>query len=236
MNFRAAHPALAAAALLLVSKPLFAAPLEIAIAGDSTVASHGAETVQRGWGQYLQDFFGNGVVVENFARDGRSTRTFLDQGLWKKLLQTRPNIVLIQFGHNDSHAPDHPEHTDAQGDYKAFLTEFVRESRAQGATPVLVTPVQRRTSVDTLIPYSTAMKEVAAALDVPLIDLHRLSGDLYARLGKEGTAALEKPGDRTHFNAAGARQMAILVEAELVREIPELKAFERKDPRGQGGG
>jgi len=200
-----------------------ARPLVIGIAGDSTVATYGDDTPQKGWGQFIQPYFDAGVTVENLAKGGRSTKTFLSEGLWAELMAKKPDIVLIQFGHNDSHTPDHPEHTDAQGEYKVLLTRFVKEARAIGAEPILITPVQRRTAVDGLIPYSDAMKAVAAASHVKLIDLHQLSGELYVRLGKVGTAALEKPDDRTHFNAVGAHQMAAIVLEGLVNAEPQLR-------------
>jgi lysophospholipase L1-like esterase len=179
---------------------------------------------QRGWGEFIQAYFDSGVVVENLARSGRSTKTFLSEGWWGKLMDKKPDIVLIQFGHNDSHTPDHPEHTVAEGDYKTYLDQFVREARAQGADPVLITPVQRRTPVDGLIPYAQAMTEVATADQVKLIDLHELSGEFYARLSKEEMVALEKPGDRTHFSAAGARRIAALAMPALLAAEPQLRS------------
>jgi len=77
--------------------------LVVAIAGDSTVASYPADSKQQGWGRYLQDEFSSDVKVVNLAKGGRSAKTFLQEGLWDKLIEARPNIVLIQFGHNDSH-------------------------------------------------------------------------------------------------------------------------------------
>jgi lysophospholipase L1-like esterase len=200
-----------------------ARPLVIGIAGDSTVATYPDSTPQKGWGQFIQPYFDDGVRVENLAKGGRSTKTFLGEGLWDELLAKKPDIVLIQFGHNDSHTPDLPEHTDAEGNYKTILTRFVADVRAAGAEPILITPVQRRTPKDNLIPYANAMIEVATARKVKLIDLHTLSGQLYARLGKDGTAALEKPDDRTHFNAEGARRIAGLVLQELLAAEPQLR-------------
>ena len=167
-------------------------PIILGIAGDSTVSHYPAGSVQRGWGEFIQPYFDSGVVVENLAQSGRSTKTFLNEGWWGKLMNKKPDIVLIQFGHNDSHTPDHPEHTDAKGDYTTLLDRFVRETRAEGGDPVLITPVQRRTPTDNLVPYAQAMTQLAAVDYAKLIDLHARSGDLYARLGPAGAAALEK--------------------------------------------
>ncbi len=235
---RALPGALAAPAL-----PVRAGPqrlILIALAGDSTVATYPEEIAQKGWGQYLQGGFSDRVVVANFAAGGRSTKTFIAEGRWAKLLLSRPDFILIQFGHNDSHAPDHPEHTDPEGLYRTLLLRMVDEARAIGATPILVTPVQRRTAKDSLAVYADAMRRVARERQVPLVDLHRLSGELYARLGPVGTAALARSSDdSTHFNAQGARIVAGLVRGGVADAVPALRAFSSSpgtpaDPTGAG--
>lgn len=199
--------------------------IRIALAGDSTVAIFGPKNPKKGWGMFLGDYFDHQVAIDNFAKSGRSTKTFLNEGWWAKVLQDRPNYILIQFGHNDSHAPSRPEHTDPNGLYTELLLRFVKEARAIGAIPILVTPVQRRTRTDTLIPYAEAMKRVAAETHTPLIDLHRTSGELYARLGPARTAELEAtPTDHTHFNVAGAKRIAGLVAHDLIKVAPALRA------------
>ncbi len=214
----------------LLAMLFFAAPvvaetnLRIAIAGDSTVAEYGDKTTQRGWGQYIQWYFRDSVQVSNLAKGGRSTKTFLNEGLWAKSLAVKPDVILIQFGHNDSHDPKQPEATNAAGDYADYLRNFVDEARAAGAVPVLITPVQRRTKVDSLLPYADAMRAVATEKQVALIDLHGSSGKLYGELGEAATAELEANAkDRTHFNEKGARAIAALVMKELVEIDPRLK-------------
>ena len=224
---------LIAGLLAALSCPLFAAapkPVVISIAGDSTVATNPEGSPQRGWGQYIQGYFDSGVVVNNFAKNGRSTKTFLNEGLWGQLIASKPDYVLIQFGHNDSHSPDHPEHTDAAGDYKQYLARFVSEARAIGAEPILVTPVKRRGKEDSLVPYALAMKEVAADLKVKVIDLHALSGALYDKLGPVAVEALEKKGDHTHFSELGARKMAALVIPPLLEAAPALGTHRVTNP------
>jgi lysophospholipase L1-like esterase len=198
--------------------------LRIALAGDSTVCDYPDTTQQRGWGQYIQGYFNEHVKVFNLAKGGRSTKTFLNEGLWAKTLALKPDIILIQFGHNDSHNPKNPEATNAATDYSDYLRRFVDEARAAGAVPILVTPVQRRTEVDTLIPYAEAMRKVAAEKKAALIDLHRSSGELYRELGRAGAAELAANStDGTHFNEKGARAMAALVMKELPELDPRLK-------------
>ena len=212
------------ALLLFASSTPAQTPLRLVIAGDSTVAEYPATTPQRGWGQYIQGYFTDSVQVTNLAKGGRSTKTFFNEGLWAKALALKPDVVLIQFGHNDSHDPKNPEATNAATDYPNYLRQFVDEARAAGALPILITPVQRRTKVDTLVPYAEAMRKVAAEKQVALIDLHASSGKLYRDLGEAGAAELAANStDGTHFNEKGARAIAALVIKELLDLDPRLK-------------
>lgn len=204
-------------------------PIKIVIVGDSTVANYPATVPDRGWGQFIGENFNTTVTTINTAKNGRSTKTFISEGLWKKALAEKPDYVLIQFGHNDSHAAAQPEATNAATDFRQYLRQYVDESRASGALPILITPVQRRTydaagKLDnSLLPYADAMKAVAAAKSVPLIDLNKTSGQLYDRLGTQANAAVSRNGtDTTHFNERGARWMATLVLRDLLQARPEL--------------
>lgn len=208
-----------------------AEPARIVIIGDSTVCDYPASRAERGWGQLIAERFNAGSVgVINLAASGRSTKTFIQEGRWAKALAERPDYVLIQFGHNDSHAPDRPEATDAATTYREYLRRYVDESRAAGATPVLVTPMVRRTFGpdgrldDSLQRYADAMKEVAGEKHVALIDLHASSKRLVEQLGPEASMRMaNNPTDRTHFNEQGARTMADLVLRDLPSAAPELK-------------
>ena len=207
-----------------------AAPLKIAIIGDSTVCNYPESEPTRGWGMYIQGYFKDTVQVVNLAKSGRSTKTFIKENLWAKTLEQKPDFVLIQFGHNDSHAKDRPEATDAATDYRDYLRRYVDESRAIGATPIFVTPMHRRNFdkdgnlTDVLHVYADAMKAVAAEKKVPVIDLHTSSGKLFAKLGDVGCVEMaNKADDRTHFNEKGAKAMAELVMKELPQVEPRLK-------------
>jgi len=200
------------------------APLRLVIIGDSTVCEYSPEQACRGWGQYIQDYFRDTVHVINLARSGRSTKTFINEGLWSKTLEAKPDILLIQFGHNDSHGPGKPESTDAATDYQDYLRRYIDEARTIGATPILVTPVQRRTynsngKLDnSLLVYAEAMKKVAAEKKVSVIDLNASSGRLYDQLGAAANDVVANaPQDRTHFGEQGARMMAHLVMQELTQ-------------------
>ena len=203
--------------------------LRLAIIGDSTVCEYHPEHACRGWGHYIQDYFKDTVHVINLARSGRSTKTFINEGLWMKTLEEKPDFLLIQFGHNDSHASDRPESTNAGTDFRDYLRRYIDEARAVGATPILVTPVQRRTySSDgrldnSLVVYADAMKAVAAEKKVGVIDLNASSGRLYEQLGPAANDVVTStPEDRTHFNENGARIMAHLVMQELTQVEPRL--------------
>ena len=206
--------------------------IRMVIVGDSTVCNWPEQDSRRGWGMFIQGYFNNDLSVTNFAKSGRSTKTFITEGLWAGALKEQPGYVLIQFGHNDSHSPDKPESTDAKTTFKDYLRQYIDDSRAIGARPVLVTPMCRRTFggddrlKDALLPYANAMKEVAVEKRVPLVDLHAASARLFEQLGPTGSKALaNEPGDATHFNEKGARAMAGLVMQELPAVEPSLKKY-----------
>jgi len=215
---------------LITARAADALPVKIAIIGDSTVCEYPADSPSRGWGHYLGESFRENVQIVNLAAGGRSTKTFIGEGRWTKTLAEKPQFILIQFGHNDSHAKDRPEATDAATDYREYLHRYVTEARAAGAVPVFITPMHRRTFKpdgtleDILLPYADAMKAIGTELHVPVVDLHAMSGELYLKLGPEKCLELQnKPGDATHFGERGARAMAELIMSKLPDAVPELK-------------
>lgn len=207
------------------------APIKMAIVGDSTVSVYMPAQSKKGWGQFIQERFKSGSVqVNDLAMGGRSSKSFMMEGFWQKALDTKPNIVLIQFGHNDSHKPVETYGTDAKTSYEDFLQIYVDEARAIGAKPVLVTPMVRRTFdaqghlIDGLSSYASAMMEVAQRRNVPVVDLHAMSLDYIQKLGPQGALALANdPTDGTHWNEKGARAMAGFVMQGLIEKLPELK-------------
>ncbi|HEY9247987.1 MAG TPA: rhamnogalacturonan acetylesterase [Rariglobus sp.] len=216
-------------------------PPAIALIGDSTVCDYPLTGRMRGWGQLLPEYLQAGVAVRNEAKGGLSTKTF-PRDRWRALLASHPDYVLIQFGHNDSHAKDRPESTDAATDYAENLRHFVAEARAAGVTPILVTPVRRRLfkqgkTTEELAPYAESMRGVAEETKTLLVDLHAMSGDLYARLGEtdstpftlNATDQADRPGlgDRTHFTEYGARRMARLVAEGISKADTRLSAWIR---------
>jgi lysophospholipase L1-like esterase len=205
--------------------------IRVVLIGDSTMADYAPEKAARGWGMYMQEHFDRSVLVTNLAANGRSTKTFISEARWARALALKPDYVLIQFGHNDAHAKEKPESTDAATDYRQYLRQYISEARAAGAVPILITPMLRRTYdkegklEDALQPYADAMKTVAAKERVVVIDLHSLSRAYYEKIGETETATLaSEPTDQTHFNGKGARAMAELVLGELPRVAPALAA------------
>ena len=208
-------------------------PVRVVVVGDSTVASYKPDPAKppiAGWGQVLGESFNDKVEVINLAVSGRSSKSFIKEGRWAKALEQRPDYVLIQFGHND--CPGKGDRTtDPNGDYRDYLRQYISETRKAGARPILITPMARRTFADgkitsTLIPYVEAMIAVGQAENVPVIDLHTASVELFNRLGDEGSADLSNaPDDRSHFSPKGARKMAELIVERLPKKEPSLGKY-----------
>ena len=121
----------------------------IHLTGDSTMADKdikGGTNPERGWGMMFPNFLDEGVDVVNYAKNGRSTKSFIDEGLWDKVLGNlkEGDYVFIQFGHNDSKQSDSVRYAAPWGAYKANLEKFVLQTREKGGKPVLLTPVARR--------------------------------------------------------------------------------------------
>jgi lysophospholipase L1-like esterase len=207
--------------------------ITVYLIGDSTMAYYRSPQFPiEGWGMPFADFFNSTVTVKNKAEGGESTRTFIEEKLWKPVADSlRPgDYLLIQFGHNDE-VPSKESYT-TEKDYKANLIRFITEAKNKRAHPVLVTPVARRkfddsgNIQDVHKAYSAIVRNVALEYKVPFIDLNKKSQQLLQELGPEKSKSLflalgENPyypkdeEDITHFNALGARKIAEIVLAEL---------------------
>jgi lysophospholipase L1-like esterase len=210
--------------------------INVILVGDSTVADYKPELVIRGWGQVIPRFFNDDVKIINKAISGRSTKTFIQNGDWEKTLKlVKPgDYVLIQFGHNDSHAKDKPESTDAGTNYTEFLRKYVDDVRAAQATPILITPMHRGTFNKGVItaemqPYADAMKKVAKEKDAVFIDLYTSSGKFMQDTGSDGLAPFFcAPKDRTHFSEKGAVIIAELIVKDLSAAKTPLAGYLKK--------
>ena len=198
----------------------------IYLCGDSTVTDQQKEP-WGSWGQVLPAFVRRGWAVSNFARSGLALKTFEGEGRLKRIFEhlRKDDWVVIQFGHNDQKiAGEEPE----KG-YTRRLNEWIDRIRERGAHPVLVTPVERRRFDEktgehlgkTLAAYADAMKAVAAAKGVPLVDLNDASYRMHAKMGPAGSKAIQCNNrgkiDNTHHNVYGAYEMARVVAAGLAR-------------------
>ena len=185
----------------------------IYLLGDSTVADQPREPYNS-WGQMLTRFFGAGVAIANHAESGESLRSSLAAKRLDKVLSViRPgDYLFIQYGHNDE--KEKGEGVGAFTTYKSDLKKFVAEARARKATPVLITPVQRRTfDQDQRITnshgdYPEAVRQVAKEENVPLIDLNAMSKTLYEAWGAEPSKRAFAPNDNTHHNNYGSYELA----------------------------
>ncbi len=215
-------------------------PVHIFMAGDSTMAdkpfyknvtdSFTGDISQeiwreRGWGMLLPEFFTENVVVRNIAQNGRSTRRFIEEGWWDKLISQvqKGDYVVIQFAHNDG-AVDKPDRYTTPEDYRKNLIRFIDETRAKGGNPIICTAVMRRKFdaagkiVDTHGVYPVISREVAKDKKVPLIDMQKQTTEWLEKEGvakskmyfhklPAGESKLFPKGldDNTHFNEKGAR-------------------------------
>lgn len=218
-------------------------PITLYMIGDSTMSIKARKAYpETGWGMPFAGFFDSTVKVDNRAKNGRSTRTFISENLWQPVFDNLQDgdYVFIQFGHNDE-SKEKTERYTTPGQYKANLTRFVKEARSKKAIPVLLTPVSRRrfdkegNALETHTAYSPLVKEVATELNVLFIDMDAKSKALYQQMGVENSRLLFlqlKPGehpnypegkdDNTHFNELGARLIAQMVLAEIRVIDPSL--------------
>ncbi|MER7520352.1 rhamnogalacturonan acetylesterase [Streptomyces sp. NPDC126499] len=203
-------------------------PRTLFIAGDSTAAQKYADAApETGWGMALPFFLDGTTQVANHAVNGRSTRTFLEEGRLDAILAAvRPgDLLLVQFGHNDQ-SDDPTRHTDPWSAYQDNLRVYVEGARSRGALPVLATSVERRQfdgsgdALRTLGAYPEAMRAVAKETDVPLLDIEAASLELWRELGPEVTKSYfhwtATARDNTHFGPRGAIAVARLVAKALV--------------------
>ena len=203
-------------------------PIKIVLAGDSTVAPGG------GWGTAFADLLRPEAQCVNLSSAGRSSKSFRDEGRWKKVLEQKPDYVFIQFGHNDMPGKGPERETDPNTTYSENLKRYVEEARAIGAKPILVTPLTRRFFGpdghirSDLIPYASAVVQVAKDNHVPLVDLHARSIEQFNAIGRAAAKQYDWPPadpakpDATHLAEFGAQATALLVAREVKTVEPEL--------------
>lgn len=201
--------------------------------GDSTVQLNRIDTYpQTGMSQVLELYLAPGVRVLPHGKNGRSTKSFLDEGLFAPVrAQMEPgDLLLIQFGHNDE-KDDPMRRTEPFGSFQDNLRLFIRAAREAGAYPVLITPIARRhfDKTGAFLPgshgaYPQAIRQLGGAEQVPVADLTALTEDFLARLGDEASKPLFVwPKDNTHLKYEGAVRMAGFLARELERFGPPYR-------------
>ena len=208
------------------------------IIGDSTVRN--TNRPQCGWGEKIGDFFDTTQLkISNQAMAGRSTRTFIKEKRWDKVMSTlkKGDYIIMQFGHNEGSKPD----TNKAGyrgvlrgvgeetveltwpdsskeivhTYGWYLRKFVNDAKAKGAIPIISSMIPRNQFVDGKVKrasndFGKWAAEVAAGENISFIDLNKITADKYDAMGAEKVAAFF-PGDHTHTNEAGAAVNAVSV-------------------------
>jgi lysophospholipase L1-like esterase len=210
--------------------------IKIILVGDSTVNTNA------GWGAGFVRFLAGPVECINVAANGRSSKSYRDEGRWEKALALEGDYYLFQFGHNDEPGKGPKRETDPDTTYYTNMLRYVEEARAIGAKPVLITSLTRRKFdgngkiKDSLGPYVEAVRRLAKAEHVPLVDLNASSIALcekigpahswtYNNVGRDG-----KPSDTTHLNSKGGVVFAQLVVEGLRKAVPELSPYLRTEP------
>ena len=213
------------------------------LCGNSTVVDQDSEP-WASWGQMITRWFGPDVAFANFAESGETASTFIAANRLAKALSMMKagDYLIAEFGHNDQ-----KQRGPGMGAYYNFATAlktFIDETRARGATPIFVTPTQRRSFKDgriqeTHADYPEAMKWVAKRENVPLIDLHSMTRTFYEAMGESESVhafvhypAGSYPGqkadfkDNTHFNPYGAYEIAkCVIEGARQLNLPFVSAL-----------
>lgn len=191
---------------------------------------------QRGWGEILPTYFSDKVKVENDAIYGSSTRSFINDHGWIKVLTKfrRGDYLIIQFGQVDAMKSDTSRYTSPE-QYEKNLIKFIKEAKKNGVRPILCTPIAKRSFdfhgnfLDSHNEYVEVMQEVAKKERTPIIDMYEKSADLLADLGREDSKELflhiksngisEEKVDETNLNGRGASEIADL----FIEGLKELK-------------
>ena len=221
--------------------------------GDSTMAEKDLSggNPERGWGMMFQNFLDDSVKVINYAQNGRSTKSFIDRGLWDKVkANLKPgDWLFIQFGHNDAKESDPERYAAPFGAYQDNLRLFVRTAKSMGVRPVLLTPVARRWFKENGLDrnchtdYPAAMAQVAQEENVPLLDITTATLDWLEGLGDEASRQYfmisTGKDDNTHTVASGARKVTEIICEKIKGQLPELAGHLRRydivvSPDGHG--
>lgn len=212
----------------------------IFIVGDSTACEYGSDdnyaVPRAGWGMYLGEYAPNAEII-NLAKSGRSSKSLTVEEEYQTLLSEigENDYLLIQFGHNDAKKSSEEDlknrYTDPEGDINtegsfknSLYTNYIKAAQDKGAIPILLTPIARRSFdeagnvKDTHGLYDDAIRNLGDELNIPCVDVTKITTELYQELGFDGTAAFhaiykdvtkgDKGHDNTHLNHYGANMIA----------------------------
>lgn len=213
--------------------------MKIFWAGDSTVKQNNYTSFpQTGIGQAFERYVKQSVHIENYAQNGRSTKSFIDEGRLERIDRRigKGDLLFIQFGHNDEKIQDKARYTTSFGTYQENLLKFINVARSHDAHPLLITPLYRRKFSEdgkTLVEgthqdYPEAMMALGRRENVPVIDLCTLSKKMIEQYGDETTKhwfmhvpagvytyCPEGKKDDTHLQYEGAFRFAGIIAEEL---------------------
>jgi lysophospholipase L1-like esterase len=227
-------------------------PVTVYLIGDSTMSEkeNPQNSPERGWGMLLPEVFNDRVTIINRAVNGRSTKSFMDEGRWDSIVKylKKGDYVIIQFGHNDKKEVDPLRYVNAYSAYRRNLEKFISDTRKKRAFPILCSSIVRRqfneqgTLVDTHGPYPFVARLVAEKNNVPFLDLQQKTEDWIIALGPEkskeyfmnlqpGEYELYPDGldDNTHLVEKGAYAVSVFAAAELVKQDVPLAKYLKKE-------
>ena len=203
------------------------------LVGDSTMCDQSREPYNS-WGQMITRFFGPGIVLSNHAESGETARSQLGERRWPKIMSLirKGDYLCVQLGHNDQ--KDSAPGAGAFTSYQGFLKQFVTETRAHGAIPILITPMNRLSFAgsqvtNSLGDFPEAVRREAKEDNVPLIDLNAMSKVLYETLGPAGAPALFATTgthtDATHQGDYGSYELAQCIVTGIRSVVPDLAQY-----------
>jgi lysophospholipase L1-like esterase len=205
----------------LAPTPPEAPPVRIMTLGDSMVADC------CGWGSRLEFFLKPNALLLNYAQAWTSTKVFLQSPEYDKMLLVKPNYVLMEFGYSDGAVDPSGDRGSTPEEFEQNLRTLVETIRGFNGVPILMTLHANRAwdSSGKLIPsdhgYNVITKRVAAELGAPLIDLYKITFDLFTQLGKDGCAFMyldpANPADGMHVSPLGG----IYLSQQIARFLPE---------------
>ena len=218
------------AAVVLLFCAAFVLPaseIRVALIGSSACQGYNSKDPRLiyGWGEVIGKYFKSNVKILNFAKSGYSSKMFIDRGYWKKTLESKPHYIFITIGANDSKKGAH-RYTDPEKAYRDNINMFIRETRAIGATPVIVTINHSlrydKTGTKAVFfrggkvfrkdrePYNVVLRDIAGKEGLVCIDLARIQQEKMEAMGEEKAGQLYrydakiKRIDPSHTNLRGA--------------------------------